>query len=293
MKLLRYIRKTLGLKLLNVKVMLFLLLLILLPWDYSQPYLTYIEGWDYPISWCIFPFYLASFGFLTLFYFGIIYINSDVPFMQHINMYQVIRTGRLRWAAGQIGGIFLRSLIITLLMVLFTLLPFLGKIEWSADWGRMVYTLASERKNLSEFASASNNLDFRFYYEILDKFTPVQLMALAVALCTLICTFLGLFMFCISLYGDRMFAMAGALVFVLMLYFCENFPLQKYKRFMAHFVPTYWAEIALMETRTSGYYRMPSLTYMFAFLCIAIAGMSALICLRAKHVEFEWENEDA
>ena len=144
----------------------------------------------------------------------------------------------------------------------------------------MVYTLASERKNLSEFASASNNLDFRFYYEILDKFTPVQLMALAVALCTLICTFLGLFMFCISLYGDRMFNRYTYRVFVLMLYFCENFPLQKYKRFMAHFVPTYWAEIALMETRTSGYYRMPSLTYMFAFLCIAIAGMSALICLR-------------
>lgn len=292
MKLFRYTRKTFGLKMRNIKVALFLFLLLVIPWDFSQPYLIYIKEWDYPISWCIFPFYLASFGFLTLFYFGIIYINSDVPFMQHINMYQVIRTGRLRWAIGQIGAIFLRSLTITLLMVLFTILPFLGRIEWSADWGKMVYTLASERRVLSEFI-VENDLDFRFYYEILDRFTPIQLMALAVAVCTLICTFLGLAMFLISLYGGRLPAVAAAAALVLMLYFCENFPLQKYKRLMAHFVPTYWAEIALMETRTSGYYRMPSLTYMFAFLGIAIAGMSALICLRAKHVEFEWENEDA
>lgn len=292
MKLFRYTRKTFGLKMRNIKVALFLFLLMVIPWDFSQPYLIYIKEWDYPISWCVFPFYLASFGFLTLFYFGIIYINSDVPFMQHINMYQVIRTGRLRWAIGQIGAIFLRSLTITLLMVLFTILPFLGRIEWSADWGKMVYTLASERRVLSEFI-VENDLDFRFYYEILDRFTPIQLMALAVAVCTLFCTFLGLAMFLVSLYGGRLPAVAAAAALVLMLYFCENFPLQKYKRLMAHFVPTYWAEIALMETRTSGYYRMPSLTYMFAFLGIAIAGMSALICLRAKRVEFEWENEDA
>ncbi|MDO4337226.1 MAG: hypothetical protein Q4C91_03955 [Eubacteriales bacterium] len=288
----QYINKTSMVKIFNNKVGTFLLIILVTAWSYDQPYLRFVQEKQYPISWCIFPFYLISFGFLSLFYFGIIYINSDVPFMQHANMYQVIRTGRKKWAAGQIGGIFIRSFVITLLSAVIAILPFMGKLELTNEWGKVVYSLASERIQFSEFI-LENNLEFRFNYEILEEFTPMQLMVITILLCTFICTFLGMVMFVLSLFAGRVVAVSGALVFVVLLFFVQNAP-EVYKRPLAHFVPTYWGEVALIATPGSaGYYRLPSLTYMFSFLIIAILAMSAIVLFRVKHIEFNWENEDA
>ncbi len=289
--MIRYIWKTSIVKIFNNKVGTFLLVLLVTAWGYDRPYLQFVREKAYPISWCIFPFYLASFGFLSLFYFGIIYINSDVPFMQHINMYQTIRTGRKRWVIGQIGGIFVRSFVITVLSAMAAIVPFIGKLELTDEWGKVVYSLASERVLFSEFI-LENNLDFRFYYEILEEFTPIQLMGITVLLCTLICTFLGMIMFLLSLFAGRVIAVSGALVFVVLLFFVQNVP-SAYKQTLSYFVPTYWAEVALIATPSSGYYRLPSLAYMFSFLIITLIVLSVIICLRVKHIEFNWEDEDA
>lgn len=290
MKLIRYMGKSSVIKIFNSKVGTFLLILLVTAWSYSQPYLNFVKEKNYPISWCIFPFYLSSYGFLSLFYLGIVYINSDVPFMQHINMYQVIRTGRIRWTLGQIGGIFLRSLMITVVSAIATIIPFLGRLELSNEWGKVVYTLASQR-DTAEFRM-ENYLDFRFNYDILAKFTPVQLMTITILLCTLICTFLGMAMLLLSLFAGKVVSVSATFTFVLLLFFVEN-AFQKYKWVIARFVPTYWAEVALIATPFMGYYRLPSLTYMFSFLISTLIVMSVIICLRVKHIEFNWEDEDA
>ena len=72
-----------------------------------------------------------------------IYVNSDVPFMQHINMYQVIRAGRRRWAVGQLVGIGIRSFFLVAVSAAAVVLPFWGRLEFSSDWGKLIYTLAS------------------------------------------------------------------------------------------------------------------------------------------------------
>lgn len=289
--MLRYIRKTSEIKIFNSKVGTMLLLMLAAAWRYDRPYLKFVQEKNYPISWCIFPFHLASYAYLTLYLIGIIYINSDVPFMQHVNMYQVIRTGRKRWALGQIGGIFVRSFVTAAVSALLAALPFLGYLEWTNEWGKVVYTLAAEKVLTSEFI-LENNLEFRFYYEILGKFTPLQLMAVTVLLCTLLSAFLGIFMFAVSLFAGKAPAVAGAVVFVLLLFLAENAP-AAYRQQIAYFVPSYWGEVALTATPISGYYRLPSLNYMFTFLIFAVAVLSCVVCLKVKHVAFEWENEDA
>lgn len=286
----RYIGKTSMVKIFNVKVGTFLLLILVTAWNYNQPYLEFMKEHQQPISWCIFPFYLTSFVFLALFYIGIIYINSDVPFMQHANMYQMIRTGRMRWAAGQIGGIFVRSLVVAILSAILVTVPFLGRLELKNEWGKVVYTLASEHPLSSDFF-LDHILEFRFFHEIIEKYTPLQLMVITVLLCSLICTFLGVLMFLISLFAARVISVAAGFGFILALFCVENADVQ-YRQVLAHFIPTYWGEVALIATPSSGYYRLPPLTYMFTFLLAAIAVMSAAICLRVKRIEFNWENED-
>lgn len=292
MKTLKYIMKTSTQKIFNVKMATFCVAFLILSWTYDQPYLQYVKEKAYPISWCIFPFYMTSYGILSIFYVGIVYIHSDVPFMQHINMYQVIRTGRRRWAISQIAGILLRSFFSVIVSAIAAVLPFLGYIELSTDWGKVIKTLALQREEDYFGFEMGQALDFRFFYGILKRFTPVQLMIITILICTLICTFLGVLMFLISLYASKIIAIAVTMMSVVALFIVEN-AWGAWKLIVAHFVPTYWAEVALSETPVSGRFRIPSLTYMFTFLLIALILMSILIFYRVKHMEFHWENQDA
>lgn len=290
MKTLQYTIRTSKQKLNNNKVVIFCTAFLILSWTYDQPYLEFVHEKEYPISWCVFPFYMTSYSILSFFYFGIVYINSDVPFMQHANMYQVIRTGRRRWAICQIGSILVRSLFIVVTSAVSAILPFTGEIELSGDWGKVVRSLASHKSG--DLFKEEHSLDFSFSYEILYKFTPVQLMLLTVILCTLICTLLGILMFAISLFSTKLIAIAGGLVYVIGFFIVEN-TFGRWKPVIAHFVPAYWAEVALIAKPVDGYYRLPPLTYMFTVLIASIIIMSLVICLKVKYIEFNWENEDA
>lgn len=94
MKVVQYILKNTVLKIFNSKVGTFAVVMLVTAWSYNQPLKQYVHEMNYPVSWCLFPFIMCNFSFLSLFWFGIIYINSDVPFMQQINMYQILRIGR-------------------------------------------------------------------------------------------------------------------------------------------------------------------------------------------------------
>lgn len=292
MKTLNYTMKISAQRIWNAKTAVFVVSFFLLSWTYDQPYLQFVREKNYPISWCIFPFYMTSFSILSVFYFGIIYIHSDVPFMQHINMYHVIRTGRGRWAVSQLGSILLRSFFAVTASAVAALLPFAGNVECSAGWGKMVKTLASQRADTNFGFGMGQTLEFHFHYGILEVYSPLQLMAITVSVCTLICTFLGVLMFLVSLYAGKMAAVAAALASTAALFIVENIH-GAGKQIAAHFVPAYWAEVALSATPVSGRYRLPSLTYIFTFLIAAIAGMSVIIYWKIKRVEFHWENEDA
>lgn len=292
MKTLKYIMKTSLQKIFNVKFITFCIAFLILSWTYDQPYLNFVQEKGYPISWCIFPFYMSSWGILSIFYFGIIYVNSDVPFMQNVNMYQIIRAGWGQWVIGQMGSILVRAFFVVLISAIAAVLPFAGNIEFSFEWGKVVRTLASQRGSEGFGFEMGQTLDFRFFYEILNEYTPVQLMVITVLICTLICTFLGILMFLLSLFAGKLVAVTGALLFVAALFLVENI-YGEGKRIAAHFIPTYWAEVALSATPVSGRYRLPSLTYMFTFLLVIILVMSVIIYWKVKYVEFNWENEDA
>ena len=62
MKTLKYIMKTSAQKIFNVKFATFCAAFLILSWTYDQPYLQFVKEKNYPISWCIFPFYMSSFG---------------------------------------------------------------------------------------------------------------------------------------------------------------------------------------------------------------------------------------
>mgnify|MGYP000009508333 FL=1 len=116
-------------------------------------------------------------------------------------------------------------------------------------------------------------------------------MVLEILVCTLICTFVGVLMFFLSLYMNKIIAVAGGLALAIALFPVLNMhPLIRYK--LAKFIPTVWAELARIATVDHTYYWLPSLLYMVLFLLVGIAIMTGFIMYKIRHIEFNWDNED-
>ena len=285
-----YLKNASVIKILNSKTITFIILYVLFIWNMSKPYLKFVIEKGEGMTWCIFPFLMTSYYLIGMFYFGVIYINSDVPFMQYENLYQVIRTGRKRWALYQLTGIFIRSVFITFAVVIGSIIPFVGHLLISNDWGKVAYTLANTRR-LDGFYK-ENMVMFRFYPEAVMKFTPVKLMLVTMLICMLITTLIGVLMYFISLYLGIIMAVSLSFASVILLYVVEN-TMPAARLAAAKLVPFYWIEVALMHTKNNGYTRLPSLGYMITVLIVVIAILSLLIYRKIMKMEFYWENEDA
>lgn len=166
-----------------------------------------------------------------------------------------------------------------------TILPLVPHVEISNEWGKLLRTaVMTDAGQLYSF-------EYYPYYDIFSEFTPIQLMVICVLLCTLICAFIGILMFLISLWANKVFSVAGAGALVLLMFFVVNMhPKIRYK--LALFVPTAWMNVAKMATTEMGYYWLPSIRYMFTFLLTGILLMSVVIVWKVRSIEFNWENED-
>lgn len=285
MEHLYYIWKTAQMKLLNSKFGAFLFIMLLSCFGCTRPMSEFVADVKYPVSWCLFPFLLTNNAFLILFWFGIVYINTDIPFMQYSGMYQIIRTGRRRWALGHAAGILIRSFFAAALTALCCMIPLFPHIEWTNEWGKVLRTLA--------VTDAGENYSFSFsiYYDIFNKYSPLQLMGVTIIVLTLISALLGMVMFVIALYVNRTLAVAVSALFCLMFYMVLNVHI-KFRYRLALFIPTIWAKIAESATPVLGHYWMPPLWYMLLFLGAGISICTVLVVRKAANTELNWVNED-
>lgn len=200
-------------------------------------------------------------------------------------MYQVIRTGRMRWAAGQIGAIFAQAFLLMAANIGFSMLLLTGSCEYTLDWGKLYHTLALTG------GKESYRFLFFFSYETMQLFTPLELLGLTVLLGTLVIAFTGLFMFAVSLYISRSVAVTGAFLMVMMIYLVENIhPLLK--RQTAMLAPVNWMRVTHIGVKLHDRFIQPSVPYMLTVLTAGILTCAGFICLKIKKTEFQWYQEE-
>ena len=286
MRLLPFIWESFRMKVLNRKHALFFLVILVVAWRYSEPVLRLSRDVNYPVSPCLFPFLMCSYSFLAQFWFGVVYVGSDAPFMQHVNMFQVIRTGRRVWAVGQIVGIILRSFVITAETAFCAMVPVLFRLDLSAGWGKLLHTVAMKPEMGTQYG-----FNYAIFYDALTRFSPLELMLLCILITSLVVSFVGVLMFTVGLYAGRTLALAVATGLTLSLFLVLNLP-PMLRQGLAYFIPTIWPEIARIGSKSIGRYMLPGIPYMLLFLAVGIAVMSVLILWKVRTVEFSWEDED-
>lgn len=284
-KTIQYIWKSSVLKILNIKTRTFLIVMFVTLWSYNKPLWIATYKYSYPITWCLFPFIMCDVSVLILFWFGVVYVNSDIPFNQHVNMYHILRIGRKRWALGQIGGILVRACVLTISMAIMSSARLIYRLELSNKWGKLAHTIAVNN------GLENIELKYLFYYGIFDKYTPIELMLITIMLFILIVSFLGIFMFVVCLYTNKIIAITLSTSWAIMMFFVMNLhPIIK-KNF-SYFTPTLWGSIAKSATKDYGHEWMPSVAYMYFFLISGICIMSYIIVNKVKKMQFYWENAD-
>lgn len=260
-------------------------LLLLLGFVYHiflTPLNEFAKSVQYPVCPYIFPFLLSDIYFLVLFMAAVVYYYSDAPFMKSWTMYQVIRTGRVRWALGQIGTIILSSFIFVLIAIVMTGAMLLPNITLSEGWGKVLYTLS--------MTGAPGGLDIPFSipYGIMSHYTVGEAVGITILICGMVITFMGLLMFCMSLVASRLWANVLAMFFVILPMVQKNIGMAVPQ--LAYFSPVSWMQLS--ELKAGGTGTSPSIVYCAAALGIMCILFSVIIICYIKAVDFQMVKED-
>ena len=158
-----------------------------------------------------FPFFVGSdmmvlaYGIITVLLF------CDAPFYDGQTPYLLIRMSRTEWMLGQILHILLTAALYTLITVLIHILVLIPHVEFSTDWGAVLYTLGSENNPASERGIEMMPLNGN----IMDVFSAGSAMLLSMLQYFLVSFFLGMLILFGNVLSRRtagVFA-AGAMVF--------------------------------------------------------------------------------
>ena len=120
------------------RLYMILALLLLFSLQYTEQLFTFAEQMGYPVTPWLLPFLLTSvngrFGiyFCAVLYFGNLFST------QPIEKYLLLRSGGRSYLLGKVFYIFAAALVYTVLAAVLPLLPYLGQIYWSNDWGMIL-----------------------------------------------------------------------------------------------------------------------------------------------------------
>lgn len=263
-------------KFFSVKTFTLLLLLGVIYHIFLSPVKDFSAFVDYPVSPWIFPFLISDVYFVILFMAAVVYFFSDVPFMKEWTLYQVIRTGRVRWVFGQIGSIILSSFVFVLFAEVISGMLLLPNIILDEGWGKVLYTLSITN------AGSEYQIAFLISYDIISRFEPVQAVGLSVLISSFVILFLGLWMFTISLYVSRLWANVTAMLFVILPIVIEN--IGDDVTWLVYCSPVSWMRIS--EVNVS------SISGMIGGLLLACVILSGAIIWKIIRVDFEVTKEN-
>ena len=196
----------------------------------------------------------------------------NAPFEDESYQYMISRAGKLSWGLGQILYIIKMSILYIVCLVAATMLPFLGHITWSNEWGKIWGTLGKTN------AGAEFGVKLSVSQNIIRQYEPVDALLISILLEFSCILCIGLLIY----FGNKMTAksvgtFAGALLAVLDICVSNDWMDWAYG-----FSPVSLAQLGLF------YGFAPkwgiNLAYAEKFFMIAIVSLSAL-CVAANYRE--------
>ncbi|HEY4554560.1 MAG TPA: hypothetical protein VIG80_15310 [Bacillaceae bacterium] len=257
----------------NYRVWVIAILLIILTHNFTKDIGYFARDIGINVSPWIFPFLFTQKYIKLLFFFPLVLLFCDAPFVDNNQPYIISRSGRTPWSIGQIGYIFIASSAYFLFLVFLTLVVNLPNIEYTAEWGKVLGTLANTN------ASIQIGLKTSILSSIIHYFNPIQAMWFSFFLSWLAGIFLGLLIYVVnSVSNSRMFGVLAASFFLVLDASVSGRP-ELYR-----FSPVSWSNISRIDIE--GTTQMPTITYIYIGFALIIGSMviAAIVVNRKQSI---------
>lgn len=232
--------------------------------DFSRAVGIGVAPWVFPYLFS--PVMLVLYGVLTMLLF------CDAPFFDEQTYFSMIRAGRFCWVSGQLLYIVLMSLIYTLFFWICSVIALIPNIEPSADWGKVLTTLAVEPGIALRYGY---NVGISVSFTILDDFSAVGAAMLSVGLMWLNSSFLGTLIFVFNLVFRRFCGLFIAGFFVCVAYFEMYLGFYTVGNWLGYISPVSWVSMLYLNFNYPGVY-YPSLAYAICCQVGALVIMGAV-----------------
>ena len=257
----------------NYRVWIIAILLIILAHNFTKEIVDFAKDIDINVTPWMFPFLFTQKFIKLLFFFPLILLFSDAPFIDDNQPYIIARSGRIPWSIGQIGYIFIASAVYFVFLLILTIGINLFNIQFSLEWGKVLGTLANTNApdlvGLKTFIPA----------DILHYFSPIQALWFSLLLSWLTGVLLGLIIYVINSFSNtRVFGILTASFLLVLDATVTN------KDYLYRFSPVSWSNLARIDI--NGTTQMPSITYIYTGFALLIVTMivSAIVINRKQTI---------
>ncbi|MBW8349300.1 hypothetical protein K0H71_07565 [Bacillus sp. IITD106] len=258
----------------NYRVWIIAIILIMLTHFFTKEIGHYSKEVGIGISPWMFPFLFTQKYIKLLFFFPLILLFCDAPFIDENQPYVIARSGRTPWSIGQIGYIISASAFYFVFLILLSIVINLPYMQFTMEWGKVLGTIANTDayKQLGP-RTLSLPPDIMYY------FSPLQAMWFSFLLSWLTGIFLGLLIYVVnSISGTRMFGVLSASLFLVFDATLGG------KANLYRYSPVSWNNLERIDI--DGTTPMPSITYIYISFAVLIVGMivSAIMVNRRQAI---------
>ncbi len=265
-----------GIKKWRTSPRIFLIAVLLGAYFHSRisPLYSFCSHYAIGFSPGLFSFLMSDAHVVLIVSLGALLFFCDAPFIDLEHPYIILRSGKRKWAAGQIAYIAISSAAFTMYLFLLTLLLLLPYLEFGTEWGKAIGTLALTN------AGMDFNVTIPFGQYIYFGYSPATAIPLSLFLCFSVVFFLGVLMFYLNLRINRMTGnITGAILILWQLV------IPKTGIRLIRYSPISWMKLEQIDRNGTTVY--PNLAYVL----VAIYGMVILLtvlsilCMRKKDID--------
>lgn len=222
----------------------------------------------------IFPFLYMQYYNKMLFFFPLILIFSNAPFIDKNQLYVLIRSGRNKWCFCQMLYIIVASALYFAFIMAFSIVLNLDCIEFTGEWGKILNTLANTTMG-TKF-----QLGFSPEKDVINMFSPVSAMWFTFLHSWISGIVLGLvvFLFNMKIKGGGTFLASIMLVFS---------AVAAKQTSLVMISPISWSTLNYIQLKYND--GLPSYGYITAFYTIMLFVLFVIIMYSTKRYNFDRE----
>ena len=194
----------------NIRIPFILMIVVLYVMESLSAVLTFSRSVHIDITPFAFIFLVNNYEMQFVIAASAVILFCNAPFEDESYQYMISRAGKLSWGLGQILYILKMSILYIACLAAAAIIPFMGHIAWSNEWGKIWGTLGKTN------AGAEFGVKLSVSQNIMRQYEPVNALFISIFLEFSCILYIGLLVY----FGNKMSAksvgtFAGALIAVL------------------------------------------------------------------------------